>query len=663
MHIPAPDHPYDHNDTAFDQDPSVPNPWDLPHDETAERAVLGAILLPSPTALAEVRAMLTGVDFYRPAHETIFNTAVDLADNGRPVDALTVARALGDDLRRIGGAIYLHTCIQSVPVAATAAWYAQIILDKAYARRVIEAGCRLAQIGRSEEMDSPLRACVRAEYAALLEAETRGWTDPAPLTTGVTMLPEFPADVLPKWIAEKVAAVADETQTPMDLAASVALATLATACGGKARVLVRPELSWSEPVNLWTVTALPPGTRKSPVFNSITAPLLAAEEVLRDAAVPRIIEARLTRQIAEQRAERAATAAAKATLADRVKAEAEAHDAAHELAEATVPEEPQLVVDDITPETAASMLADQGGRLSILSAESEIFTIMAGRYSGTPSMNVFLKGHAGDLMRVNRKTRAAESVKDPALTMGICTQPSVLRDLAAIPGASGRGLLGRFLYALPTVNFGHRKTDVTKAEAATHAKYATNLHALTLTMADQDEPISLALSPEAAQLERDASARYEKRMADGGDLAGIRDWAGKAIGAAMRIAGLMHLAEHLTDGYDKPISGTAAAGALAVIDYYAVHALAAFDAMSTDETAIRARAVLDWIERTQPARFTARQAFTALARSRFPKISDLDSALTILDRHGYIRRLPDAPISGRGRPSAPAYETHPDIGA
>jgi hypothetical protein len=130
----------------------------------------------------------------------------------------------------------------------------------------------------------------------------------------------------------------------------------------------------------------------------------------------------------------------------------------------------------------------------------------------------------------------------------------------------------------------------------------------------------------------------------------------------MRIAGLMHMAEHLKGGYNQPVSGTTAANAVRIIEYYTVHALAAFDAMSTDETIVRARAVLDWIGRTGPDRFTSRQAFTAAYRARFPKIGDMDAALVVLERHGYIRRLPDAPTVGRGRPAAPTYETHPGIG-
>jgi replicative DNA helicase len=100
-----------------------------------------------------------------------------------------VAQALGEQLHRIGGAPYLHTCMESVPTAGSAGWWAQILLDKAYARRV---ATRFGQIGRSEELDAPLPARVRAEYAALLEAESKGWTDPAPLGKATTDLPEFP---------------------------------------------------------------------------------------------------------------------------------------------------------------------------------------------------------------------------------------------------------------------------------------------------------------------------------------------------------------------------------------------------------------------------------------------------------------------------------------
>jgi hypothetical protein len=157
------------------------------------------------------------------------------------------------------------------------------------------------------------------------------------------------------------------------------------------------------------------------------------------------------------------------------------------------------------------------------------------------------------------------------------------------------------------------------------------------------------------------SADNEKRLRPDGDLAGIPDWAGKAVGAAMRIAGLLHLAEHLKDGYAQPISFETVTAAVELIEYYTQHALAAYDKMSADTTAERAHALLTWIRNTGAARFTARDAFRNQNRNRFPKMTDLDPALTLLEHHGYLRRLTPPPVTGRGRPQAAVYETHPDI--
>lgn len=127
------------------------------------------------------------------------------------------------------------------------------------------------------------------------------------------------------------------------------------------------------------------------------------------------------------------------------------------------------------------------------------------------------------------------------------------------------------------------------------------------------------------------------------------------------IAGLLHLAEHLADGFDRPISFETMVSAQALIDYYTDHALAVFDLMSTDQATARAHAVWDWIERTDTVRLTARAAFTGLSRPKFPKMADLEPALAILEQHGYLRRLPGSPTTGRGRPPASAYETNPRV--
>ncbi len=546
-----------------DPDPTnEPSERAMPVDLAAEQAVLGAAMLSAP-ALAEMRTLIDGTDFYKPGHETIWQAACALADAGRSADAVALAAALGPDLARVGGAPYLHQCMASVPTAANGPYHAEILRQKSYARLMVTIGMRLAQMGRTE-IEPDLKAVARASLQELIGADTRGWADPVPLRT-VRAVPPFPLAALPSWVHAKAAAVAHETQTPVDLAGTLALACLATAAAGRIRVNVRPHTGWSEPVNLYLVCALPPGSRKSPVFSAMTRPILAAERQLQEVMGPRIIELRVDRKAADDYAARMADQLAKASPSERDTARYEAHAAALAAEAIVVPHEPRLFTDDATPEQLAMMLADQSGRMAILSAESEIFEVIAGRYSGNPNMNVFLKGHAGDEIRVDRKGRPAEAIDDPALTLGICTQPAALAALAAIPGAAGRGLLARFLFSIPEPNIGMRDSNPAPADPAAHTDYAFNLSSLTLSLREIDEPICLELTPEAARFLDAVAEDTERAIAPGGLLASLQDWGAKAVGAMMRIASLLHLAEHLRTGYERPISEGTVTAAHALI--------------------------------------------------------------------------------------------------
>jgi replicative DNA helicase len=125
-----------------------------PQDLTAEQSVLGAMLL-SKDAIADVIESVRGTDFYRPAHETVFDAALDLYGRGEPADAVTVAAELQrrGELARAGGAPYLHTLVAGVPIAANAGYYAQIVREKAILRRLVDAGTRIAQMGYAEQGD------------------------------------------------------------------------------------------------------------------------------------------------------------------------------------------------------------------------------------------------------------------------------------------------------------------------------------------------------------------------------------------------------------------------------------------------------------------------------------------------------------------------------
>jgi replicative DNA helicase len=125
-----------------------------PQDMAAEQSVLGAMMI-SKDAIADVAEVLRGVDFYRPSHETIHDAIIDLYGRGEPADMVTVANELQrrGELQRIGGAPYLHTITASVPIAANAGYYAEIVREKAILRRLVDAGTRIVQFGYAGEGD------------------------------------------------------------------------------------------------------------------------------------------------------------------------------------------------------------------------------------------------------------------------------------------------------------------------------------------------------------------------------------------------------------------------------------------------------------------------------------------------------------------------------
>jgi replicative DNA helicase len=150
-----------------------------PQDVAAEQSVLGGMLL-SKDAIADVVEVLRVNDFYRPAHELIYDAILDLYGRGEPADALTTANELTKrgELNRVGGHAYLHTLVSAVPTAANAGYYARIVHERAVLRRLVSAGTKIVQLGYSGadghgggEVDEIVNAA-QAEIYAVTERRT-----------------------------------------------------------------------------------------------------------------------------------------------------------------------------------------------------------------------------------------------------------------------------------------------------------------------------------------------------------------------------------------------------------------------------------------------------------------------------------------------------------
>jgi replicative DNA helicase len=126
-----------------------------PHDVAAEQCALGGMLL-SKDAISDVIEVIRPTDHYRPAHQLIHEAILDLYGRGEPADAITVANELTrrGEIARVGGGVYLHTLIASVPTAANAGYYARIVRERAILRRLVEAGTRIVQFGYAGDSDA-----------------------------------------------------------------------------------------------------------------------------------------------------------------------------------------------------------------------------------------------------------------------------------------------------------------------------------------------------------------------------------------------------------------------------------------------------------------------------------------------------------------------------
>jgi len=473
--------------------------------------------------------------------------------------------------------------------------------------------------------------------SAALPAED--WPELVPLNA--PDLPRLDPAHLPGWAGDFAQAVATDTETPPELAVGMVLVACATAAARRLRVMVKP--GYFEPCNLWTVVALPPGTRKSAVQSAATAPLRAWEHEQAKNMEPEI------NRIASKRKTMEARAKEKRSKAARERDNGEAEELAWEAADIEaklpdVPSQPQLWTSDATPERPGTLLAEHGECMAWLSSEGGVFDLLQGRYSpkGILNLDLVLKAHSGDVERVDRGSRPQVFLKSPRLSIGLSPQPDVLRGLAAKPGFRGRGLLGRFLYLLPPSPLGFRLLASNPVPEGVRDAYAAGLRAMLDWAPTTDEhgderPHLLRLSEEARSEHHAFARTIEVQMQPGRDLEHFTDWAGKAPGTAARLAGVLHGIEH-AHGTPWEAEITAKTMNAAIAD---------------------ARLVWGWIERGRLDHFTVRDAFNAL-RSIFPRVAELNPAMEALEERGYVQVL-ELPREGRGRPPSPTVRVRPEI--
>lgn len=477
------------------------------------------------------------------------------------------------------------------------------------------------------------------------------WEIPIPFEQAI--LPEFPVEALPPAVRDYVLAVAESTQTPVDMSASAALAILALCEQGKFRI--RGKADWTEPLNLFVVIVAEPSERKSAVISFMTKPVNAFEGEYNRQNAAALESSKMNKRILERRQRAFEDKAAKGNIED-----GELEQLAQQIASYKEKTPLRLYVDDVTTEKLTSVLADGGGKAAIVSSEGGIFDMLSGIYSKNVNIDVMLKGHSGDCIRVDRIGRNSESIMNPALTVLLTVQPNVLSGMMQNGTFRGRGLTARFLYCMPTSIIGQRKYRTEPIPMEVSRKYDVLIHNL-LEEEQQAEPEEITLSSEADMLLELFSAEVESRLKY--EYVDIADWAGKLVGAVLRIAGVLCRASvNRSDGFlDVPeplvVDELIMQNAISIGRYFTEHSKAAFSLMGADALVKQSKYLLDVINKNSLTEFTRRDIIR-LCR-RFKTTNEIQLILDHLTEYGYLA-LKDNDVSSRkGRPAGQIYLVNP----
>jgi putative DNA primase/helicase len=491
--------------------------------------------------------------------------------------------------------------------------------------KIVEHNARLRDIRDGNERVKP-------------GAATESWEQPVPFGRHET--PEITPDLLPGVFGEYASELAEGLQVSPTMPVLFTLSVLSLALQRKFSVSPYGD-DYSEPVCLWTAILADSGERKSAVIQRLLAPVLLGEAKRKEEMASEITEADTLRAINQRRIEKLQGDAAKEDNSVRrgelVKEIAELREQTPESKLA-----PRFFTGDTTAERLQQMLMENKGTMAVMTDEGGIFSVMAGIYTGGEAyVDVFLQGYSGTTVRVDRGSRTA-IIDRPALTFGIGIQPQLLHDMQPTAKRKFRssGLFARFFWGFPASNIGKR--DMAK-RVTISTEVASRYRAAVLGLLDIQPNVNgrgeysergLTLTGDAREEWIVFAQNIEDNQAEGGRLESIRDWCAKLPGGALRVAGLLHVAEHGIRGGGE-ISAHTMQRAIVLCMRLIPHAIAVFDMVGADPSIEDAKVLWRWIERQGKADFSRSDIHRAF-HNRFAKVDRLITALDLLKGRSLI---------------------------
>lgn len=501
----------------------------------------------------------------------------------------------------------------------------------------------------------------RGVYATEAQAQEHFIEPPDPLG-GAELLRPAAIDLdtmVPPVLAAHARSIAAFLQLPAEAPALMGMSVLSTASLGRYRI--RDDRSgWTQPPIIRTLTLLPAGERKSDAVRLVAAPLNAIEQARWRAHEEALQEAENVREKIElglddvrAKLKRDSSNASLLAELDGLKAQ---------LAKLPDPtaNPPQLTISDSTPEALVQALVDNRECLGMVLAEDTLFQQIAGMYSGTPNLGIYLSSYDEEKYIVNRVGKGVRVLWNPALAIGMLVQPHVVEGAARIPGARSSGLLGRWIFSVPKSLMGERLIETPSLDEDAAKAWADVVEGLLAMPVRPDDVPLVRLDDDAHRLLTGFRAWLEPTQKEVvGRYAHMTDWTGKVAGTVLRLSGIYHFATGRTT--DDRINAECMTWAVNLGRWACGQAEYVHRFWRTAESNPGVEWILKWLRTRDSDTFTRRDLTrSGCSRQDWYSPQAIDDALAELHRTRWIASVADTDAAGRQK-SAALFTVHPAV--
>lgn len=476
---------------------------------------------------------------------------------------------------------------------------------------------------------------------------------PEPFANVNTPEPPFPVESFPGELGEFVRATAASLEVPAAMVGTGVLGVLAVSLQRKVCLRIKPgEQGWREHLCLYTYMIAKPSERKSATISAVTRPIYKYEEAVNEKLKPEISDYKKKKDFMERKIKRLEGKACNDeidyTEVQKVQREMESLKVVRKL---------RLHTSDVTPERLAELLAEQGERMAIISAEGGNIGNMLGRYSSNPNNEIYQKAFCGDPSNVDRVGKESIDLKEPTLSMVMAIQPYLAVRMETDEELKSCGFTDRALYTMPDSLVGTRDARNAPDMPDYLIAWYDSLIQSFLSWDTGGEILEAEMDEKAKIFFYDCWKEYE--VGQRRELEWVEGFAGKLSGVQGRIATLLHFAKHGREAMDLPISRATVAAAKDLSDYYLAENQRVQHMAFGDEGIKRIEYVMRRIRESGEA-YLKRSEIQTLCRGAIKRSNQLDAPLEALTKNNWLVAV-KPPYKGKGRPPEMVYVVNPAL--